>query len=54
MSNWNPKRLWEELVETLLGSDDERDERSFDPNLAFHLMFIAPLLMGLLLLARRT
>ena len=53
MSDWNPKRLWDELVETLLGDAEDREQRSLDPNLAFHLLFAAPLLMGLLLMVKR-
>lgn len=55
MSDWNPKGLWDELVRTLLGQGDERDEpdRSADPTLLFHLMLTVPVVLGLLLMARR-
>lgn len=53
----DPKRLWDELVASLrgwMGSDAEEDEeQASDPNLAFHLMFAAPLIIGLLVMVRR-
>ena len=57
MKDWNPKALWDELVRTLSGTeDDDRKsdgEQSSDPTLLFHLMFTAPLLLGLLMMAKR-
>ena len=53
MSNWNPKGLWDELKRTFQGSSEDDDEQSSDPTLLFHLMFTAPLLLGLLAMARR-
>ncbi len=60
MSDWNPKSLWDELVRALRGwprdergKRGKRDEKSADPTLMFHLLLTAPLLLGLLLMARR-
>ena len=57
MKDWNLKAVWDEIKRTL-GSpdeadDDSSDEQSSDPTLLFHLMFTAPLLLGLLMMARR-
>ena len=54
MSDWKPKSVWDELLETLLGPADDRGERSFDPNLVLHMLLTAPLLMGLLMMVKRT
>ena len=53
MSDWNPKSLWDELKRTFGGRDEDDDEQSSDPTLLFHLMFIAPLLIGVLAMIRR-
>lgn len=53
MSHWNPKSLWDEFIKTLTGTDEERRDRSVDPSLLFHMMFTAPLLLGLLLMVKR-
>lgn len=57
MRDMDPKRLWDELVASLRGwmdSDAEEDEeQASDPNLMFHLMFAAPLIIGLLVMVRR-
>jgi hypothetical protein len=53
MRDWDPKRLWDELLQAFLGRDEEDDEEVGDPTLLLHLMFTAPLLLALLALARR-
>ncbi len=57
MKAWDPKVLWEEVKRALRGwsEDDESEsgEHSSDPTLLFHLMFTAPMVLGLLLMARR-
>lgn len=53
MSNWNPKGLWDELKRTFGGASDDDEEQSSDPTLLFHLMFTAPLLIGILAMVRR-
>ena len=56
MKDWNLKAVWDEIKRTL-GSgerdDDSSEDQSSDPTLLFHLMFTAPLLLGLLMMARR-
>lgn len=57
MKDWNPKSLWDELLEALRGDIDdgeEQGEQSYDPALVFHLIFTIPLLIGIVSLARRT
>lgn len=48
MSDWNPKSLWDELVQTFKGwtDDDEDDEQARDPGVMYHLMYTAPLLLA--------
>ena len=50
--------LWRRLLETVdrwLDEDSEaREEASEDPSLMFHLMLTAPLVIGILILVRRT
>jgi hypothetical protein len=50
--------LWRRLLETVdrwLDEDNEaREETSEDPSLMYHLMLTAPLVIGLLLIARRS
>ncbi|HYC34983.1 MAG TPA: hypothetical protein VEC19_01070 [Usitatibacter sp.] len=55
MKVWDPKIIWDELKRALLGmpEDDEQGEPAADPTLVFHMLFTAPLLLGLLLMARR-
>jgi hypothetical protein len=53
MSNWNPKSLWDELKRTFEGWTNDDEEQSSDPTLLFHLMFTAPLLIGLLTMLRK-
>ena len=53
MANWNPKSLWDELKRTFERDEADDDEQSSDPTLLFHLMLTAPLLIGLLAMARR-
>jgi len=53
MSHWNPKAIWDELLRTLRGADEDRDDQAADPNLLFHLLFTAPLLLSLLAMAKR-
>ena len=53
MSNWNPKGLWDELKRAFGGWNDDDDEQSSDPTLLFHLMFLAPLLLGVLAMIRK-
>ena len=53
MKDWNPKGLWDELRRAFgARPEDDDDERTTDPALLFHLTFTAPLVIGLLLLAR--
>ena len=46
-----PKSLWHELVRAFQGwmdgHEDEEGEKAQDPGLLFHLLFTAPLLLGL-------
>jgi hypothetical protein len=47
--------LWDQLLRAFdawLGEEDD-EQASDDPSLMFHLMLTAPLIIGLLLLARR-
>ena len=53
MSPWNPKGLWDELKRTFEGWTNDDDEQSSDPTLVFHLLFTAPLLIGLLAMVHR-
>ena len=53
MSQWDPKTLWDELKRTFGGWTNDDEEQSSDPTLLFHLMFTAPLLLGVLALMRR-
>jgi hypothetical protein len=50
--------LWRRLLETFdrwLDEDSEgREEASEDPSLMFHLMLTAPLVIGILVMVRRT
>jgi hypothetical protein len=56
MSQWNPKSLWDELLRAFHGwidDDEEEGEQAQDPNIMFHLVFTAPLLLGLFALMTR-
>lgn len=57
MRDMDPKSLWDELVASLRGwmepDSEEDEEQASDPSLAFHLMFAAPLIIGLLVMVRR-
>lgn len=53
MRNWDPKRLWDELLETLQGPGEDDDEQSSDPMLLFHMMATVPLVLALIAMARR-
>jgi hypothetical protein len=53
MSDWNPKGLWDELKRTFQGASDDDEEQSGDPTLLYHMMFTAPLLIGLLAMIRK-
>lgn len=54
MRDWNPKSLWDELRRAFQGWMDEDEEQSTDPTLMFHLMFTAPLIIGILAMVKRT
>ena len=47
-----PKSLWERVRREIEGLIDEEFDGD-DPNVVFHLVFIAPLFIGLLVLAHR-
>ncbi len=54
MRHGNPRGLWDEVrrrVKDWIEDDEESDVE--DPSLVFHLALTAPLLIGLLLMARR-
>lgn len=54
MTNWHPKAIWHQVCEAVrewMGPQEEEDAQ--DPNLLFHLAFVAPLLLGILALMRR-
>ena len=53
MSDWNPKSLWDELKRTFARDESDDEEQSSDPTLLFHMMFTAPLLLGVLAMVRR-
>ena len=54
MSHWNPKALWDELVQALKGwMGEEEEEQASDPSLLLHLMYTAPLVLAVLALMRR-
>ena len=56
MKVWDPKALWNEVKRAFSGTEDDdrqSDEQSGDPTLLFHMMFTAPLLLGLIMMARR-
>jgi hypothetical protein len=53
MSDWNPKSFWDELKRTFQGWTEDDEEQSSDPTLLFHLMFTAPLLIGVLAMIRK-
>jgi hypothetical protein len=53
MSHWDPKSLWDELKRTFQSSSDDDEEQSTDPTLLFHMMFTAPILIGLLAMVRK-
>lgn len=54
MTNWNPKAMWHQLCEAVREwmSPEDEDEVQ-DPNLLFHLAFVAPLLLGVIAMMRR-
>jgi hypothetical protein len=50
------KSLWDELRRTLHGwmDDEDEGEKAQDPTFTFHLLFTAPLVLGILaMMARR-
>jgi hypothetical protein len=58
MRERNLKALWEELVQAFHGwmdqhDDDDEGEQAQDPSLVFHLLFTAPLLLGLFAMMTR-
>ena len=56
MRDWKPKSLWDELLRAFHGwmEEEHDDEQAGDPTLAFHLLFAAPLLLGIFaMMARR-
>jgi hypothetical protein len=53
MSQWDPKSLWDELKRTFRWSSDDDEEQSTDPTLLFHMIFTAPILIGLLAMVRK-
>jgi hypothetical protein len=55
MRNWNPKSLWDELKRAFHGwmDGDDEGEKAQDPSLMFHLLFTAPLLLGLFAMMTR-
>ena len=53
MSDWNPKSLWDELKRTFERDNSDDEEQSSDPTLLFHMMFTAPLVIGVLAMVRR-
>jgi hypothetical protein len=52
MSDWSPKSLWDRLRRTIEDAMDE-DADVDDASIAFHLLFIAPLFIGLVALLWR-
>jgi hypothetical protein len=61
MDHWQPERVWESVrrrVREWWGADDghdaESNEEEADPTLLFHLSVTAPIVIGLLILMRRT
>ena len=52
MSDWSPESLWERLRRALEGWMDEEIDAD-DPSVLFHLLFLAPLLIAMVILARR-
>jgi hypothetical protein len=54
MRDWNPKSLWDELLRAFHGwMDEQDDEQARDPTFLFHLLFTAPLLLGILAMMTR-
>ena len=57
MRDWKPKSLWDELRRALHGwmKDDEGEQReqASDPSLMFHMIFTAPVLLGLFVMMTR-
>ena len=48
MRDWKPKSLWDELLRAFHGwMYGEDDEQAQDPSFVFHLLFTAPLLLGI-------
>jgi hypothetical protein len=59
MKRVGPKGLWDQLLRKVNSwldddLDDDDEQASEDPSLLFHLMLTAPLLIGFLVLVRRT
>lgn len=61
MDDWQPGRVWESVrrrVREWWGDDDGGESQSgedeADPNMLFHLSVTAPIVIGLLILMRRT
>jgi hypothetical protein len=57
MADWNPKHLWDDLRraidEWMVPEDDGEGEQADDGTLLFHLIFTAPLVIGVLTMLRR-
>jgi len=56
MRDWDPKSLWDEVRRAFHGWIDEEDdegEQAQDPSFVFHLLFTAPLLLGLFAMMTR-
>ena len=59
MKNLRPDGLWDQLLRKVNSwldddLDDDDEQASEDPSLMFHLMLTAPLVIGFLVLVRRT
>jgi hypothetical protein len=53
MRDQNPKGLWDQVVRRIKVWMDGDEDQASDPNLALHLIFIAPLLLGIIALVKR-
>ena len=61
MNDWQPGQVWESVrrrVRAWWGTDEghdaESNEEEADPSMLFHLSVSAPIVIGLLILMRRT
>jgi len=52
MSDWSPKSLWDRLRRTIEDAMDEEADVD-DTSILFHLLFVAPLFIGLIAVFRR-